>query len=43
MGAAMVVVVKFLAMHAVDAFIDIDLALRVDRLHWTFLGAALAG
>ena len=40
--AALVVVVQLLAMHAVDALVDIDLPLGMDRLHRAFLGAALA-
>lgn len=40
---ALVVVVKLLAVHAVDALVDIDGSLRVDGLDRTLLGAALAG
>src|SRR5215472_15505369 len=40
--AALVVVVKFLAVHAVDALIDVDMPLGMDRLHGAVLGAALA-
>src|SRR6188768_3026024 len=40
--AAVVVVIELLAMHAVDALVDVDLAFRMDGLDRTFLGAALA-
>ena len=38
----MIIVVQFLAMHAVDALIDVDMSLGMDRLHRAFFGAALA-
>ena len=41
--AALVVVVEFLAMHAVDALIDVDVPLGMDRLHGALLGTAVAG
>ncbi|MNE29470.1 hypothetical protein D3C80_1229520 [compost metagenome] len=37
----MVVVIELLAMHAVDALVDVDLAFRMNGLHRTFLGATL--
>ena len=42
-GQRVVVLVELLAVHAVDALVDIDLAVGVDRLNRAFLGTALAG
>src|SRR5690606_5522490 len=40
--AALVVVIKFLTMHAVDALIDVDLSFRMERLDRALLGATVA-
>src|SRR5690554_4321661 len=43
MRASLFVVVHELAIEAVDALVDVDPAIRVDRLHRADVGAALAG
>jgi hypothetical protein len=42
-GAFLVVVIKHLAMEALNAFVGIDVSFRMDRLHRTFVSASLAG
>jgi hypothetical protein len=42
MRASLVIPIKFLAMHAVDAFVDVDMPFRVYRLNRALVGAALA-
>src|SRR5271157_4053868 len=39
----LVVVVEHLAMQALDAFVRVDVPLRMDRLHGAFVAAALTG
>src|SRR5512144_1769152 len=40
--APLVIPIEFLTMHAVDAFVDVDMPFRVDRLDRALIGAALA-
>ena len=43
MRAALVISIKLLAVHAVDAFVDVDVSLRMYRLYGTLISATLAG
>jgi hypothetical protein len=43
MRATVIIPVKLLAVHAVNAFINIDVALGMNGLNGAFVGASLAG
>jgi hypothetical protein len=42
MRASLIIAIQLLAMHAIDALVDIDVPFRMDRLHRALIGAALA-
>ena len=43
MRTSLIIAIQLLAMHAVNALVDIDVPFRMNRLHGALIGAALAG